>query len=235
MRNRFAAVTAAALMLSGTVAAQELEVSANVTLASDYSLRGVSQTDRGPAIQGGFDVAFGSGFYVGTWASNVAFGITSMEWDLYLGYAGQITDDIGYDVSYFRFEYPEAGELDYNEFHASLAWRDFTFGLGYSPEYLALDSVTWWYPNVSYSLSLRNEWTLDVTLGYSILDDNSAQDWAALFGDDRVFDWSITYSVPVAGLDVGFGVVGTDIKKRDCFGGDKACQTRAVVSLSKAL
>jgi uncharacterized protein (TIGR02001 family) len=41
-------------------------------LASDYVFRGISQSQRQPAIQGGFDYSHASGFYVGTWASNVA-------------------------------------------------------------------------------------------------------------------------------------------------------------------
>jgi uncharacterized protein (TIGR02001 family) len=238
MRNRFSGVAgiAFALILSGTVSAEPVAVSANVTLASDYSLRGVSQTDRQPAIQGGFDVAFDSGFYLGTWASNVAFGIASMELDLYGGYAGQITDEIGFDVAFFRYEYPGAGsELDFNEFYAALNWNDVTLAVIYSPKYLALNSVSYWYPNFAYSLGLSNEASLDFTVGYAMLDDNSAGDFVELFGDDRILDWSVTYTMPVAGLDLGIGVVGTDIKRRDCLGGDRACSTRAVVSLSKAL
>ncbi|HMV17342.1 MAG TPA: TorF family putative porin, partial [Zoogloea sp.] len=42
----------------------------NVTLASEYIYRGIGQTNRKPAIQGGFDYAHSSGLYVGTWASN---------------------------------------------------------------------------------------------------------------------------------------------------------------------
>jgi uncharacterized protein (TIGR02001 family) len=41
-------------------------------LVSDYIFRGISQTQNQPAIQGGFDYNHASGFYVGTWASNVA-------------------------------------------------------------------------------------------------------------------------------------------------------------------
>ena len=40
-------------------------ITGNVTLASDYSFRGWSQTQRDPAIQGGFDIAIASGFYFG--------------------------------------------------------------------------------------------------------------------------------------------------------------------------
>ena len=45
-------------------------VSANVSFASDYIWRGMTQSD-GPAIQGGFDLSHSSGFYLGNWNSNV--------------------------------------------------------------------------------------------------------------------------------------------------------------------
>ena len=47
-------------------------VSANVSFASDYVWRGMTQSD-GPAIQGGFDFEAESGFYAGIWGSNVNF------------------------------------------------------------------------------------------------------------------------------------------------------------------
>lgn len=46
--------------------------SANIGLFSDYIFRGISFTDDKPAIQGGFDYAHTSGFYAGTWASNLS-------------------------------------------------------------------------------------------------------------------------------------------------------------------
>lgn len=45
--------------------------SANIGAVSNYIWRGVTQTDDGAAIQGGLDVAHESGFYAGTWASNI--------------------------------------------------------------------------------------------------------------------------------------------------------------------
>ena len=45
----------------------------NVGFVSDYVFRGISQTQNHPAIQGGFDYNHASGFYVGTWASNVGW------------------------------------------------------------------------------------------------------------------------------------------------------------------
>ena len=47
-------------------------VSANVSIASDYIWRGMTQTD-GIAVSGGFDYAAECGFYAGLWGSNVNF------------------------------------------------------------------------------------------------------------------------------------------------------------------
>jgi hypothetical protein len=45
--------------------------SANIGAVSNYIWRGVTQTGDQAAIQGGLDVAHESGFYAGTWASNI--------------------------------------------------------------------------------------------------------------------------------------------------------------------
>src|SRR4029453_8356894 len=71
----------------------EQTITANVGLFSEYLFRGISQTAGKPAVQGGFDYAHSSGFYLGTWGSNVSllegFGAdsrSSLGWDLYGGY-----------------------------------------------------------------------------------------------------------------------------------------------------
>jgi uncharacterized protein (TIGR02001 family) len=236
MKTRLLSFVGAAVMLGSAYSAQAVEIAGNVTIASDYSFRGVSQTDRDPAIQGGFDVAFEPGFYLGTWGSNVSgFVDTSMEWDLYGGFAGQITEEVGYDLRYIRYEYPGNGDTyDYNEYHAMLKWNGFIFGVGYSDEYFALEEVVWWYPNVEYSLSLPAESSLVFKAGMSMTDDGDDL-FTDSFGDEDVLDWSVTYKVPVAGVTLGIGVVGTDIDDDDCYGGMKICETRAIVSVSKSM
>ncbi|MEK7737008.1 MAG: TorF family putative porin [Pseudomonadota bacterium] len=63
----------------------------NFTLASEYLYRGIAQTRGKPAIQGGFDYAHPSGFYVGTWGSNISWltdagaSGASLELDIYGG------------------------------------------------------------------------------------------------------------------------------------------------------
>ena len=78
-------------LLAGAMAptVQSGEISANVSLVSDYRFRGISQSNEDIAIQGGFDYAFDNGIYVGTWGSSVDFDSTdgfngSLELDLSL-------------------------------------------------------------------------------------------------------------------------------------------------------
>ena len=60
-------VLAAALPLALLSTSAMADLSTTVTLASDYTFNGVSQTMNDPAIQGSLDYAFAdSGVYVGT-------------------------------------------------------------------------------------------------------------------------------------------------------------------------
>lgn len=84
-------------------------ITANVGFTSDYVFNGISQTFRSPAIQGGFDYAAANGLYVGTWASNISgnqYTNASMELDVYGGYNGKVSDDLGYQVGLMNVTYP---------------------------------------------------------------------------------------------------------------------------------
>ena len=72
-----AASILATLALSGAAFAQaqtaapepDYSLSYNVGVVSDYRYRGISQTAKRPALQGGGDLAHKSGFYIGPRAS----------------------------------------------------------------------------------------------------------------------------------------------------------------------
>src|SRR5689334_16407536 len=93
----------------------ENALTANVGIFSEYIFRGISQTAGKPAVQGGFDYAHSSGFYLGTWGSNISwledFGLytrSSLEWDFYGGYKSNFpgSDDWNYDVGTLYYYYP---------------------------------------------------------------------------------------------------------------------------------
>ena len=227
MKKLLTLLTAAVAMALTAPAAVAAEVAGNVTLASDYSFRGWSQTGRDPAIQGGFDVAFDGGFSVGTWASNVNFGDTSMEWDLYVGWSGEISDGMELGVTLIHFQYPNDTDLNYQELGVSLSFGDFGVGVYYSPEYLAAPNETFFYPHASYSYSLTEEISLDFGVGLNIA---KSEDF---FGDDSEYiDYSLSASMPLGGVSFGIGIVGTNIDEDAC---GRDCEARVLVSLSKDL
>lgn len=81
------------------------DISATATVVSDYRFRGVSSSDRDPAVQGSIDVTVG-GFYAGAWASSIArTADTNVELDLYAGYSGA-AGPIEYEVGAIAYLYP---------------------------------------------------------------------------------------------------------------------------------
>ncbi len=74
--SKATAASLATLMMAlsgGAVAEDPYSISANIGAVSNYMWRGVTQTGDQPAIQGGLDFSHESGFYAGTWISNVDF------------------------------------------------------------------------------------------------------------------------------------------------------------------
>lgn len=133
----------AAAFLPGFVAAAEPAPASphtftgNVGLYSQYIFRGLTQTNRDPALQGGFDYGHSSGLYAGTWASNISWlrdfaaysGGGSLEWDFYGGFKGNFgKSDFTYDVGALYYWYP--GDVapgfvkaDTFELYGALGWK----------------------------------------------------------------------------------------------------------------
>ena len=85
----------------------------NVAVVTDYRFRGIAQTNFKPALQLGVDFAHKNGFYLGAFGSNVNWvkdfnGASkgSYEVDLYGGYKGSITPDLGFDIGLIAYTYP---------------------------------------------------------------------------------------------------------------------------------
>jgi uncharacterized protein (TIGR02001 family) len=86
-------------------------LSGNLGIFSDYRFRGVSQTNKLPAIQGGVDLALKNGLYLGNWNSNVdskMYNGASIEMDFYGGYKATF-GDFGLDVGGIYYYYPGTG------------------------------------------------------------------------------------------------------------------------------
>ncbi|HLX29597.1 MAG TPA: TorF family putative porin [Casimicrobiaceae bacterium] len=118
-------------------AARDYTLAANVGLFSEYIFRGIAQTGGKPAVQGGFDYTHASGFYLGTWGSNISwlsdFGLYShgsLEWDLYGGYKANFpgSNDWSYDAGTLYYYYPGSRnpnvvDVDTWEVYGAIGWK----------------------------------------------------------------------------------------------------------------
>jgi uncharacterized protein (TIGR02001 family) len=107
MKKLLLASAAAAAFTTSVAQAQtpaptaEHTVTGNMTIATDYRFRGISQTfgegffTPGPAIQGGIDYSHSSGVYLGNWNSNISGNQypngSSIEMDFYGGWKRGVT------------------------------------------------------------------------------------------------------------------------------------------------
>ncbi len=110
----------------GAQKSSDIDVNANMAIASNYIWRGMTQNDDSPAIQGGIDLGY-KNFYAGVWGSNVEFGDnspSSMELDVYAGYSNELYG-LDYDIGVINYIYPnESKELNFAEAYFGLS-KDF--------------------------------------------------------------------------------------------------------------
>ncbi|WP_448211578.1 TorF family putative porin [Colwellia sp. MEBiC06753] len=120
------------------------EVSLTLTAASDYLFNGVSQTDDKPAIQGSIDWAGESGWYIGSWASNVDFGDdTDAEIDFYTGYSQELNDAWWYNVGLAYYTYvggDNSSDINYTELSFTLGFHGTEFTTWYSDDYAGTEA-----------------------------------------------------------------------------------------------
>ncbi len=245
--TRLAPLLAVAAFASGTALAQTPALAAapapepdwtftgNVGLFSQYVFRGITQTNEKPAVQGGFDLGHKSGFYAGTWASNISWisdlvpppydVSASMEWDFYGGYKGSLPADFGYDLGVLYYWYPGNygnappgyTKADTTELYAALTWKFVSLKYSYSA-----NNKTFGIPDS------RGSSYLDLTASYDVIDKVSdAIGKVTIFGhlghqwftgnpsgfDNGVYDygdWKVGASTEVYGVTVGIYGTGTN-------------------------
>lgn len=159
------------------VSVAQAELSANIGATSNYVWRGVTQTGDEAAISGGIDYSHESGFYAGTWASNVSGG---EEVDLYAGFSGT-AGDMGYDVGVIYYAYPSANpDADFTELYGSLSFGPVTAGVNYTVAGDTSDTAAGnetfiqgdIYYYVSAATDLSDGWSVGGTVGYYDYEDD---------------------------------------------------------------
>lgn len=196
--------------------------SGNVALTSEYSFRGIAQSDEQPALQGGVDWAHDSGFYLGVWGSSVDFNDgdeASVEVDLYGGLTGNLTENTGWDIGFIYYAYPGAdSNLDYDFIEAKAALsHDFgsfaaTASINYSPDYFAGSGDAFYY-SLNAEAPLPHNFTLNGHAAYQSIDDEGA------FGVPDYLDWSAGLGYAWDRIDLSLNYQDTNLDETDCVDG----------------
>jgi len=144
----------------------------NFGIYSQYIFRGLTQTDTKPAFQGGFDFTHESGFYLGTWGSNISWISDSgacghgcsLEWDVYGGWKKVWNEEWGLDVGVLQYFYPGSynpgfSSANTTELYIAGSWK--WLSLKFSD---SVSGKTFGVPNS------RGTWYLDLTAAYPIND-----------------------------------------------------------------
>ena len=250
MQSKYLMFLGAGLLSVSSMAVAEdagngFDVSGNVAFTTDYRFRGISQTDKDFALQGGFDIAHESGLYVGTWASNIdnfnagpTDSGSQAEVDIYAGYGQEVAPGLALDFNVLYFYYPGAStqgnpEIDFVEFTPGISYENeafsSSFSVSYSPDYFAESGDSFYY-NLNGGVPISDSGvSLDLHAGYQAIDDNAA------FGTRDYYDWSLGFSTSFFKLDWAVAYVDTNLDNNDCFGGSDLCEDTFVFTVAKSL
>lgn len=216
---------------------ENFELIGTVGALSEYSMRGISYTQRKPAIQATATLAHSSGVYAGVWSSNVDInGIDARyEADYFAGYTHQFTDKVGIDLGYIKYTFPKGTILNAGETYAVLNAYGFKLGTYYSDDYYGDQSYIYNY--IGYGIKdLPYGIGMDVRYGIADYKDPSffSQNGSS---KDSYREWEVKISKNWMTLDWSASYVDTNLSETEClqFQGDKeSCSARMVVGVSKS-
>jgi len=169
----------------------------NIGVANNYIWRGMTQTQDQASISGGLDYSGESGFYLGTWASNVDFGVdesaTGYELDLYGGLSNEV-DGFGYDLGYIYIAYPSMDDSDFSEVYLNGTFGGLSLGFALQVDADFTDE-DYTYLSAGYDVEINEEWGMGFYGGKY----------------DQKADGDVThYGVSVSKGDFGFAVDKND-------------------------
>lgn len=194
-------------------------VSGNVAVVSDYLFRGLSQTNRGPALQSGIEVDGAQGLYAGAWGSNISWLSdgsstaapisSSLEMDVYAGWRKSFASGVSLDAGIYSYIYPGSypsgfTSPDTTEGYVAVGYDGFS--LKYSHAFTNLfgfaDSKNSAYLDLSWSHDLGDAWSVSAHVGHQTVKHVTNGDYT---------DWNVGVSRGFAhGYTVALGYYDTN-------------------------
>lgn len=198
-------------------AAAPITISGLAAVVSQYRFRGVSQSDEQIAAQAGITVSHQSGFYIGTWGSNLGgfgtYGGANLELDLFGGYKHSF-GKAAVDAGLLWYVYPGTGGHNYAEPYANVSGTLGPFALkaggNYAPKQREIgnhDSL-YLYGEANAAIP-RTPVTLKSHLGYT-----TGKGAAPAGPTGHYLDWQLGADVTYKALTFNLSYVDTDIRRR---------------------
>ncbi|MDX9706905.1 MAG: TorF family putative porin [Azospira sp.] len=206
------------------------ELSANLALVSSYRFRGIDQTFGKPALQGGFDYAHESGFYLGNWNSNVSSGAGfpdgNLEMDVYGGWQ-KSWGDFGLDLGAILYYYPgsqgralglgaDSGAVTNKEVYVGASWKFLSLKYSHSvDDYFSLRG--WDATGASTGKSTRGTHYLELSASHDLgdgwgIEAHVGRLSAKNMRNGSYTDWKIGVSKDFDGWLVGLAYVDTNAR-----------------------
>ena len=230
-----------ALMIVSGMGVAQAQVTGNIGATSDYRFRGISQTQKSAALQGGIDYADKSGVYVGNWNSNVSSLMytdsTGLESDLYAGFKKEVVKGVTVDVGTYNYFYSQAA----NKFSSDANTHEVYLGVATGPV------------SVKYSRSLNDYFGANNSKGSQYLQADLAYPIAPKLTADVHYGRTIVANHANSGYDdvkvggtydmAGYKIgahyftnrgLSTAAKTADTISGQKLYANAVVVSVSKS-
>lgn len=197
-----------------------LSLSGSATVASDYRFRGISQSDKDPALQLGLTLGHSSGFYAGVWGSSIDLydddaaagfnGGKDIEIDYFAGWGGDIAPGVTVDANVTYYSYPGVtGTTNYAEATASMAFAlgplDAKVGGSYFPDQKAVPD------DGSY---LFGELSAEIPAAFTLTGHIGRQFYGSNFGPDADYwEWSLGASRSFGPITAGISYIDTNLAR----------------------
>lgn len=186
--------------------------SASMAGTSDYVFNGVSQTQEKPAVQVGMGANFDSGFYVGTWASNVDFGDEAQEeWDFYTGYSANFAEDWNYDLAINQYTYVGESNYNYPEVSAAITAPTQTrLKAWYTWEQGGVSDLKHAYVQLHQGYKINDIWGLEASYTYNkaLSGTGASTYWD---GRDNFKNWLVGVTASYNGFDFALNYQDTSM------------------------
>ncbi len=248
--NKKVITVAVLASLSGVAMAEEAKspVAANISVTNNYIWRGFSQTAKSMALQGGFDYAHASGFYVGFWGSNVNFGNdgtgtfgekgAQLEADVYGGYKFK-AGGVDLDVGVMTYNYPgsdSAAKYNFQELYVGAGFGPVSVKYSYASDFQGLTKDDGSYLEANATFEIAKAVNLILHAGYSFGDGVKSQysAYSNSASGDNYMDYKIGVTTDYAGYTFGAAYSGTDLDNEEPFGKLGSAKGQAVIWVARS-